>query len=860
MIDQVAVPVPAPHQIGTGRLINNTAVQLVGPGVRILLGLALAGALSRYLGAAGFGQYSVVFAYVALFNGVLADWGLGTICLREIARRPADRVRLIVGSASLQAAIAVAVYLVMLTGVLVVRYPSAVRASIAIYGLTALLTPLDILALTFQADLRLARLVPPSLLGTALNFMLAMAVIVGHGGLVPLVLASLTGTAAQYVWTARLSLGALGGRIRPTWGPWAAMLAEAWPLALSTTVSTALQQAPLLALSVISLGSAGLFTAANKIPQQLFLLPLAVRATTFPILSSSWVADRSRFNRQLGRLVDSSVLIAIPCAVGGVALAQPLMRLLFGPGFEGAAVPFAVLLLVFALMFPGIMVGEALIAAGFQRYSLLIQAASLPALLALLLVLVPVYGATGAALALLGSYAGIVAGSFGLARWKLGASTPVTAIARSALALVFGLIVVAIFAPLGAVPGAGIGVLVSLATLVLFGRTTLRDARAILAAVPRAEPAAARLAVVAPRRRPRVAIVTPVPYGDDGVFGGGERYAHELARAMSKRTETVLVTVGRERRREWRGSLRVEVHPWITLVRGLRQNPLSLGFLDSLRGVDIVHCLAYSILLADLSVLFARLTGKKAFITDVGGGADVTLARVVDVTRLAHALLLISQRASREFGGGQRSRHVIYAGIDIERYQPGPTTRQRRVLFVGRLLPHKGITDLINAVDPTVPLTIAGRPYDARHYEQLKALAAGKDVTFVIGATDDDLLRLYQTSAVCVLPSVYRTVDGGYAPVPELLGFTLMEAMACATPVICTDVGSLPELVRDGVNGFVVPPNQPQALRRRIDELLADPMRAHAMGEQARQTIVQTFTWDRVVDRCLGAYQEALAW
>jgi hypothetical protein len=89
-----------------------------------------------------------------------------------------------------------------------------------------------------------------------------------------------------------------------------------------------------------------------------------------------------------------------------------------------------------------------------------------------------------------------------------------------------------------------------------------------------------------------VALVYPIPYGEDGVFGGGERYALELATAMARRTETVLVTTGKERRSLHRGALAVEVYPWITLLRGLRQNPLALGFLESLRRVDVIHCLS----------------------------------------------------------------------------------------------------------------------------------------------------------------------------------------------------------------------------------------------------------------------------
>jgi glycosyltransferase involved in cell wall biosynthesis len=324
---------------------------------------------------------------------------------------------------------------------------------------------------------------------------------------------------------------------------------------------------------------------------------------------------------------------------------------------------------------------------------------------------------------------------------------------------------------------------------------------------------------------------------------------------MSEQVETVLVTIGPRRQTEQRGRLRIEVYPWITLIRGVRQNPLSLGFLQSLLPVDVIHCHTSHTLVTDLSVIFGRLTGKKVFITDHGGGGDVSLARLFDVARLADALLLVSRHASEAFPGGQRSRRVLYAGVDLDRFQVGSDRRERRVLYVGRLLPHKGINYLIEAVDRTIPLTIVGRPYDTRYFELLQGLALGKDVTFITDADDQQVFRLYQTCAVSVLPSVHRTIYGDYFAVPELLGLTLLEAMACATPVICTDAGSLAEVVTDGVDGFIVPSNQPESLRERILTLLGDPERAREMGAAARATIIRRFTWERVVERCLSAYE-----
>jgi glycosyltransferase involved in cell wall biosynthesis len=89
---------------------------------------------------------------------------------------------------------------------------------------------------------------------------------------------------------------------------------------------------------------------------------------------------------------------------------------------------------------------------------------------------------------------------------------------------------------------------------------------------------------------------------------------------------------------------------------------------------------------------------------------------------------------------------------------------------------------------------------------------------------------------------------------PELLGLVLLESMACGTPVICTNVGGMPEIVKDGVTGFVVPPNDPKALAARIAYLFDNPEVARAMGRKGRERVVEAFSWSKVAQRCLDAY------
>ena len=116
------------------------------------------------------------------------------------------------------------------------------------------------------------------------------------------------------------------------------------------------------------------------------------------------------------------------------------------------------------------------------------------------------------------------------------------------------------------------------------------------------------------------------------------------------------------------------------------------------------------------------------------------------------------------------------------------------------------------------------------------------------------LVDIYRRSCCVVLPSLYRDRYGNETRVPELMGQTLLEGMACGIPAVCTNVASMPEAVVDGVTGFVVPPDDLATMRSALATLCTDHARAEVMGTAARARMLEHFQWSGVVKRALGAY------
>src|SRR5205823_12564085 len=132
------------------------------------------------------------------------------------------------------------------------------------------------------------------------------------------------------------------------------------------------------------------------------------------------------------------------------------------------------------------------------------------------------------------------------------------------------------------------------------------------------------------------------------------------------------------------------------------------------------------------------------------------------------------------------------------------------------------------------------------------------DARFLGPVPDAELPALYRAAAVLALPSVWRTCYGTDVRVSELLGLVLLEAMASGTPVVCSRLGGLPEVVQHGVTGFLVEPGDVDELHDRIATLLTDARLAARMGSRARELVLDRFTWQARAARCLAAYDDLL--
>ncbi len=362
-------------------------------------------------------------------------------------------------------------------------------------------------------------------------------------------------------------------------------------------------------------------------------------------------------------------------------------------------------------------------------------------------------------------------------------------------------------------------------------------------------------------QQPRVLVIPASNFARNRTIGGGERYALELARALAQRTPTTHALFDTAPSTTQDGALTLQTYG----VRHLEDAWVFPGTAETWRAIaefDVLHLLCFPTRLSEALVIRGRLKHQKIVLTDVGGGGRTLSGylqkfhRRWDLHRLAHGLAHLSVHAGQFYRDWSQPNVTLFGGVNPRLL--GNETGEPRgyALFVGRLLPHKGVLEAIQAVPADVPFRVVGRPYSPEYFSQLQSAAQGKQVTFITDADDAELARQYAGANV-VLQVSLPTPDG-LPDKSELLGLVALEGMAGGKPVIVTRTTSLPELVEDGVTGYIVPPRDLSALGARMQQLVRDPELSRRLGKQAREHVQLNFTWDRVAEVALGFYRRLL--
>src|SRR5437667_464407 len=211
-------------------------------------------------------------------------------------------------------------------------------------------------------------------------------------------------------------------------------------------------------------------------------------------------------------------------------------------------------------------------------------------------------------------------------------------------------------------------------------------------------------------------------------------------------------------------------------------------------------------------------------------------------------------------GRGGRPR-VVHLGTDPTWFRPGvdvtavrerfalPDLGGRWLVTVARLQEHKGMDTVIRALPailaraPDVRYAVAGTGPDRERLEKLvQELGLGDRVRFLGAVGDQDLPACYNLASVYVGASRRAGRLG-----VEGFGISLVEASACGLPVVAGNSGGIPDAVREGETGFLVPPEDPAALAGAISRLLADTELARRVGAAGRRAVETYYNWDRVV-------------
>ncbi len=368
------------------------------------------------------------------------------------------------------------------------------------------------------------------------------------------------------------------------------------------------------------------------------------------------------------------------------------------------------------------------------------------------------------------------------------------------------------------------------------------------------------------------------------VYGGAGVHVDFLVRELAKLADVDVHCMGEPRPGATAHS---EHEPFLDGANAaLRTLAADLAMADQTAGCDVVHSHTWyanmgghlAKLLHDIPhvVTSHSLEPQRPWKAEqLGGGYRVSSWAERTAYEAADAVIAVSHGSKRDVMASypnldESKVHVVHNGIDTELYHPDPAVDvlerlgadldRPSVVFVGRITRQKGVPHLLRAAlqfDESAQLLLLAGAADtpelaAETDGAIAELKARRDGVFVVSEMlpREEVRQVLTHSTVFVCPSVY-----------EPLGIVNLEAMACETAVVASDVGGIPDVVVDGETGLLVhydesdPTGFERGLAEAVNTVVRDPERAGEMGLAGRARAVEQFGWDAAARKTMAIYQ-----
>lgn len=388
---------PAPETNVTRSVAVSTSTQLVARGFDVLVNVTVSLALVRHLGPRGYGDFVVVVT-VAGLTGLLAEFGLPKLAVREVSRDPSTAGEVIGTVTVIRLALAVVAAGIAQLVLLALDASTEVRVATLVAGILAASEALMSTVVVFHVSLKQQYEAVVRLAANVVKLALVLALVGAGAGIVALVAAPSATAFVAVLLAHRIAVRRFGLRLRFDRRRVVSLLREAAPIAPAMMIGVLYLK--LDALMVGLLGTrhdVGVYGAAYQPIEYVFLGSAVIIGVLFPLLARAQGRDDDQFTRVYRRGVEMLVAAMLPVAVVLTFSARPLTEAAFESRFAGSAGPMMVLAWALVLMTLNGWQGFTLLAAGQQRVNLVYLSGAVAANVALDVFLVPALGPIGAA-------------------------------------------------------------------------------------------------------------------------------------------------------------------------------------------------------------------------------------------------------------------------------------------------------------------------------------------------------------------------------------------------------------------------------------------------------------------------------